>query len=75
MFDGVDHLTCRSLLSWVNDGSHFAQDDLYHAIDEATVERYLQVFRHVFVKTGHVAHYDMMMRTQPDATTGNTNSG
>lgn len=72
-FDGADHLTCRSLLSWVNDGSHFAQDDLYHAIDDAMVERYLRVFRLVFEKTGHTAHYDMMMRTHPDATAENTN--
>lgn len=66
-FQGADQLTCRSLLSWVNDGSHFAQDDLYHAIDDATVERYLRVFRLVFDKTGHTAHYDMMMRTESDA--------
>lgn len=72
-FQGSDHLTCRSLLSWVNDGSHFAQDDLYHAIDDAMVERYLRVFRLIFEKTGHTAHYDMMMRTQPDAAPGNTN--
>lgn len=72
-FQGSDHLICRSLLSWVNDGSHFAQDDLYHAIDDAMVERYLRVFRLIFEKTGHTAHYDMMMRTQPDASAGNTN--
>ena len=72
-FDGADNLTCRSLLSWVNDGSHFAQDDLYHAIDDAMVERYLRVFRLVFEKTGHTAHYDMMMRTQSKAAAGNKN--
>jgi wobble nucleotide-excising tRNase len=66
-FEGADLLTCRSLLSWVNDGSHFAQDDLYHAIDDAMVDRYLQVFHLVFEKTGHTAHYDMMMRIGEDA--------
>ncbi len=54
--DGAANLTCRSLLSWVNDGSHFAQDDLYHAIDDDMVERYLRVFRLVFDETGHRAH-------------------
>ncbi len=72
-FVGPDSLTCRSLLSWVNDGSHFAQDDLYLAIDAATVERYLRVFQLIFKKTGHTAHYDMMMRAQSNTAFGDTN--
>jgi hypothetical protein len=50
----------------VNDGSHFAHDDLYHSIDDAMVERYLRVFRLIFEKTRHQAHYDMMMRVASD---------
>jgi wobble nucleotide-excising tRNase len=65
-FDGADRLICKSLLSWVNDGSHFAQDDLYHSIDDALVERYLCVFRLIFEKTKHLAHYEMMMRVASD---------
>ena len=80
MFDGKDKLICKSLFSWVNDGSHFAHDDLYISIDSSMVETYLKVFREIFTKSEHSAHYKMMMRdafleepvvapmTQPDST-------
>lgn len=61
LFDGEEKLICKSLFSWVNDGSHFAHDDLYVSIDDATVESYLKVFKAIFEKSGHSAHYTMMM--------------
>lgn len=61
MFEGKDKLICKSLFSWVNDGSHFAHDDLYIAIDNAAVDNYLEVFRAIFEKAEHLAHYKMMM--------------
>jgi len=61
MFEGKERLICKSLFSWVNDGSHFAHDDLYIAIDDATVDNYLNVFREIFKKAEHCAHYKMMM--------------
>lgn len=61
MFEGKEKLICKSLFSWVNDGSHFAHDDLYIAIDDATVDNYLNVFRAIFEKAEHLAHYRMMM--------------
>ena len=60
-FSGKEHIICNSLLSWINDGSHYAQDDLYMSIDDATVETYLKVFKAIFEKSGHSAHYKMMM--------------
>lgn len=60
-FEGKEKLICKSLFSWVNDGSHFAHDDLYVAMDEGMVESYLAMFRRIFDKTGHLAHYKMMM--------------
>ena len=60
-FEGKDKFVCKSLFSWVNDGSHYAHDDLYISIDDINVEMYLKVFRTIFVKTGHLAHYKMMM--------------
>jgi wobble nucleotide-excising tRNase len=60
-FEGKDKLICKSLLSWTNDGSHFANDDLYQTVDDTMVEGYLRVFRTVFEKSGHFAHYKMMM--------------
>ncbi|MEH6687779.1 MAG: AAA family ATPase [Halopseudomonas sabulinigri] len=61
MFEGKEKLICKSLFSWVNDGSHFAHDDLFIAIDDATVDNYLNVFRAIFEKAEHLAHYRMMM--------------
>ncbi|OGR04837.1 MAG: AAA family ATPase [Deltaproteobacteria bacterium RIFOXYD12_FULL_50_9] len=61
MFDGKEKLICRSLFSWVNDGSHFAHDDLYVSIDSSQVENYLKVFRAIFDKSDHLSHYKMMM--------------
>lgn len=68
-FDGKEKLICRSLFSWVNDGSHFAHDSLYVSIDDSMVESYLSVFKRIFEKTKHIAHYNMMMgeTTAPEA--------
>ena len=61
MFDGKEKLICKSLCAWVHDGSHYAHDDLYVFIDDSTVDNYLKVFRAIFEKAGHGAHYRMMM--------------
>ncbi len=61
MFDGKEKLICKSLCSWVHDGSHYAHDDLYVSIDDSMVDNYLKVFRGIFDKSGHAAHYKMMM--------------
>ncbi|WP_143540093.1 AAA family ATPase [Rhodovulum sulfidophilum] len=60
-FDGKDKMICSSLLSWVNDGSHFATDDLYMACELGQVDRYLKVFQKIFEKSGHGGHFRMMM--------------
>jgi wobble nucleotide-excising tRNase len=61
MFEGKEKLICKSLFSWVNDGSHYAHDDLYVSIDDTMIDTYLIVFRSIFEKSGHLAHYRMMM--------------
>lgn len=60
-FDGKNKLICKSLFSWVNDGSHSVHDDLYVSNADMTVETYLQIFKEIFEKTEHLAHYNMMM--------------
>lgn len=60
-FEGREKLICKSLFSWVNDGSHFSHDDIFVS-DGAAVDTYLQVFKDVFYKLNHDAHYRMMMR-------------
>lgn len=61
MFEGKEKQICKSLFSWVNAGSHYALDDLYVSIDAAMIETYLNVFRAIFEKSRHLAHYKMMM--------------
>ena len=60
-FEGQDKLICRSLFSWVNAGSHLADDDLYFSTDGTSVDSYLRVFRAIFENTGQLSHYKMMM--------------
>lgn len=61
MFVGKEKLICKSLCSWVHDGSHYAHDDLYVSIDDSMVDSYIRVFRAIFEKSGHKSHYEMMM--------------
>lgn len=56
-----EKMICRSLLSWINDGSHTIPDDLYTDSYTDSIDRYKQIFKEVFVKMGHEAHYKMMM--------------
>ncbi|MDF2365635.1 AAA family ATPase [Sneathiella sp.] len=60
-FEGQDKLICGSLLSWVNDGSHFANDDLFMSCNPGQVDRYLTVFQRIFEESEHGGHYKMMM--------------
>ena len=60
-FSGPDKNVCISLLSWINTGSHIPEDDLYVACDEENINTYLSVFEEIFKKSGHHAHYNMMM--------------
>ena len=52
---------CRSLISWINDGSHSINDDLYVELQDRTIESYKNVFKNIFVLTDHEGHYKMMM--------------
>mgnify|MGYP000843898122 CR=1 FL=1 len=52
---------CRSLLCWINDGSHCVPDDLHIIQHDDILERYCSVFRKIFDVMGHIEHYNMMM--------------
>jgi wobble nucleotide-excising tRNase len=58
---GKEQMICNSLVSWVNDGSHYAQDDIYVSMDQGAVQSYLKVFHLIFTLSEHEAHYKMMM--------------
>jgi wobble nucleotide-excising tRNase len=52
---------CRSLLSWINEGSHTLPDDLYIESPDGTIIKYLKVFQDIFKHTENIGHYNMMM--------------
>ncbi|MDR0630570.1 MAG: AAA family ATPase [Holosporales bacterium] len=60
-FSGDDKIKCKSLVSWIHDGSHNVfSEDFYTHLDDIAIQRYLDVFKQIFEKTGHIAHYNMM---------------
>lgn len=66
-FDGEDKLKCKALCSWINDGSHSSFDeDFYTPLDAEMIQKFLKVFKQIFQKTGHIAHYNMMMGIEPE---------
>ncbi len=60
-FEGLEKVQCQSLISWVNDGSHYAPDELYVAIGENMAASYMKIFFKIFKAANHDAHYKMMM--------------
>jgi wobble nucleotide-excising tRNase len=60
-FEGEEMIHCKSLISWVNDGSHYSHDDLYVAIEEPMVASYTKIFFKIFKVTKQLPHYEMMM--------------
>ena len=60
-FEGQDKVQCQSLISWVNDGSHYSPDDLYVAISDSMAHSYMKIFFKVFKAMGHMPHYKMML--------------
>lgn len=50
-----------SFASWYDEGSHDISDDLFVEHPNILTEKYLSVFRRLFEKLGHIAHYNMMM--------------
>lgn len=54
-------MICKSLISWVNDGSHSVPDDLFIEVQDDSIEKYLDVFEKIFEFTDHKGHYNMMM--------------
>jgi wobble nucleotide-excising tRNase len=60
-FDGDDKLVCKSLLSWVNAGSHHILDPIHVVPGNTTNEAFLRIFENIFEAQNHKAHYDMMM--------------
>lgn len=61
LLEPAERPVLRSLFNWVNEGSHGVFENLHYSPSQITQDVYLEVFRHVFDKAGHYAHYEMMM--------------
>lgn len=59
-----DAMICKSLFYWINDGSHMITDDLFIDPYTDSIERYKEIFKQIFVKTGNETHYNMMMKVK-----------
>lgn len=65
-FDEKDRLIVKSLLSFVNDGSHSIMDGLYMAPDVNLNQNAFRLFREIFKELGHINHYNMMMQEETE---------
>ncbi|PCJ95097.1 MAG: AAA family ATPase [Zetaproteobacteria bacterium] len=70
-FDNEDKFIYLSLVSWLHDGSHNILDDISVCASTEQIEAQLRVFRLIFEKTDHIAHYKMMMRETDDQSDDN----
>lgn len=63
MFDGTERMICRSLISWLHDGSHSTDllDAIHYSQAGNSPEPWLRIFKEIFEKSGHIAHHDMML--------------
>lgn len=59
-----EQIICKSLLYWINDGSHSIFDGLFIDDNIDTTSKYKKVFQEIFYQSGHGAHYDMMMKKE-----------
>lgn len=63
-FDGDEKMISKSLLSCINDSSHYISDEIDVNFDDDIIDKYLVVFKKIFDKLGHISHYNMMMNEE-----------
>ena len=59
--DPQEREICRSMMSWINEGSHTIPDDLFIQANDDVKDKYRKVFEHIFKNMNHHEHYKMMM--------------
>ncbi|MBO4487706.1 MAG: AAA family ATPase, partial [Bacteroidaceae bacterium] len=57
-----EQAVAKSLLKWIDEGSHGSLSALYTGDTDAVNYRYLEVFHQIFTRLGHEAHYMMMIK-------------
>lgn len=61
-FEDNEKIIFKSLISCINDNSHFISDDFSMSVGSDSIVKYVEVFKKIFDVTGHINHYNMMMR-------------
>lgn len=61
-----EKIVVESRFRWMNEGSHIIPDDVFVEPYTDMVQRYKKIFRQIFDKSGHIAHYNMMMGLKGD---------
>ena len=56
-----EQMICKSLISWVHDGSHDIADEIHISDNDDTIQRYKDVFRAIFDSNSQLGHYNQMM--------------
>jgi len=59
--DPIEQKVCRSLISWMNVGSHDVFSSIDYSPTSTEIDNFKNVFKSIFCETGHSAHYNMMM--------------
>lgn len=60
-FSDEDKVVCHSMMSWLHDGSHYINEDLFIENPHGISSKYFSVFEKIFENSGHHSHYKMMM--------------
>jgi wobble nucleotide-excising tRNase len=60
-FEGSEKLVCRSLIHWVDTGSHSVFDEIDFSQSNEDINKYRDVFKRIFELTGQLSHFNMMM--------------
>lgn len=65
-FENIEEqMICKSLISWIHDGSHDIADELHVSDHDETIHRYKDVFRKLFEINNQLGHYNQMMGIRP----------
>lgn len=67
-FEKVEEkMICRSLLYWINDNSHSIPDEYFVDSYNDAISVYKKVFKEIFRVSGHLSHYNMMMKIETES--------
>jgi wobble nucleotide-excising tRNase len=66
-FEAEQQLICRSLFSWINEGSHSIIEESEFSPSGMSIATYLEVFEQIFTRSDNRGHYAMMMGLELEA--------